>query len=197
MYSTQQGVFIRNTFSNYVSCKRTTYRMVEKFRTTASKLNKTQSLHRLTVRSGVSKSSARSTTKLLKLWPYTVIPRLTSSWLTSFAPRPEPDPDSLRTESRRFQSLLRGLAGLTEAGIEVLKDSALNEQPTATTRQGIMRTLPMRRFWGRRCLCLAKLQCLISSSHLQALVHRHLHCWTLDTMIQMTRLQFKDEMPSP
>jgi hypothetical protein len=51
----------------------------------------------------------------------------------------------------------------------------------------------MRRFCRRRRrdLCLVRLQCLISSSHLQGLLHHHLYCWTMEIMIQMTCLQFK------
>ena len=52
----------------------------------------------------------------------------------------------------------------------------------------------MRRCWRRRrCLCLARLQCLISSSHLQGLVHCHLNCWTVETNIQMTLQQFTNK----
>ena len=43
---------------------------------------------------------------------------------------------------------------------------------------------------GGRILSLARLQCLISSSHLKGLMHCHLYCWTLDLMIQMTGVQF-------
>ena len=46
--------------------------------------------------------------------------------------------------------------------------------------------LAVRRFWRSRGLCLARLQCLIYSSHLQRFVHRHLHYSTLEMMIQMT-----------
>jgi len=38
---------------------------------------------------------------------------------------------------------------------------------------------------------LARLQCLISSSRLQELVHRHLYCRTVDVMVQMTSLHYK------
>jgi hypothetical protein len=45
----------------------------------------------------------------------------------------------------------------------------------------------MRRFWSRRSvLYLTKLQSLISSCHIQRLLHCHLYCWTLKMMIQMT-----------
>lgn len=37
----------------------------------------------------------------------------------------------------------------------------------------------IRTFWMRGSLCLTRLQCLISSSHLQVLACHHLHCWTL------------------
>jgi hypothetical protein len=48
-----------------------------------------------------------------------------------------------------------------------------------------------RRFCRRNGLCLAKLQRSISSSHLQALAHRHLHCWKLDMMIHINHRQSK------
>jgi hypothetical protein len=37
----------------------------------------------------------------------------------------------------------------------------------------------------------ARLQCLISSSRLQKLLHRHLYCRTLEVMVQMTSLHYK------
>jgi len=49
--------------------------------------------------------------------------------------------------------------------------------------------LLVRRFW-RRSLCLVRLQCLISSSHLHGLLHRHVYCSTLELMIQMTLRHF-------
>lgn len=45
-------------------------------------------------------------------------------------------------------------------------------------------------------LCLARLRCLISLSRIQGPVHRHLFCWTLDMMIQMTRLQLRGRASS-
>jgi len=51
---------------------------------------------------------------------------------------------------------------------------------------------PIRRLWSSgRGRCLARFQCLIHSSHLQGLVHRHLYCWTLEKVTQTTCLQFK------
>ena len=50
--------------------------------------------------------------------------------------------------------------------------------------------LSVRRFWKRRGLGLARLQCFISSS-LPSLVYRHLCCLTLEVMKQMIRLQIK------
>jgi len=115
VFSVEQRVFICNTFLKYASwqichrkfckkypdskvpCKRTVYRIVEKFRETGSVLDKKKvrrrfvlteekldeigaqietcpgkSLHRLAVKSGVSKSSAHRATKLLNLRPYKV-----------------------------------------------------------------------------------------------------------------------------
>ena len=115
MFSVEQRVFICNTFLKHASwkichrkfckkypdskvpCKRTVYRIVEKFRKTGSVLDKKKirrrfvlteekldeigaqmetcpgkSLHRLAVKSGVSKSSAHRATKLLNLRPYKV-----------------------------------------------------------------------------------------------------------------------------
>ena len=43
----------------------------------------------------------------------------------------------------------------------------------------------------RLSFCLAKLQCLISSSHFQILAFRYLHCWTLKMITYMIRPQFK------
>jgi len=40
-------------------------------------------------------------------------------------------------------------------------------------------------------LCLARIQCSISSSLLHGLVHRHLYCWTLAIILMMTCLQLK------
>jgi hypothetical protein len=81
---------------------------------------------------------------------------------------------------------------LIEAHVKVLEDVDSNEQRAAPTRQGTSRRLlAMRRLCKtRRCLCLAQIQCLISSSHLQGLGYRHLYCWTLEMMIQMTQIQF-------
>jgi hypothetical protein len=39
--------------------------------------------------------------------------------------------------------------------------------------------------------CLARLPSLISWSHLQCLVHRHMYCWTLGMTVQMAGPQFK------
>lgn len=115
VFSVEQRVFICNTFLKYASwqichrkfckkypdskvpCKRTVYRIVEKFRKTGSVLDKKKvrkrfvlteeklheigaqietcpgkSLHRLAVKSGVSKSSVHRATKLLTLRPYKV-----------------------------------------------------------------------------------------------------------------------------
>ena len=52
--------------------------------------------------------------------------------------------------------------------------------------------LAMRKFWRRRRgFYLTREQCLVSSSHLQGLLHHQLYCWTLEMMILMTHLQFK------
>jgi hypothetical protein len=50
---------------------------------------------------------------------------------------------------------------------------------------------------GEEEVCIARLQCLIFSSHLQGLVHCHLYCWTPDIMVQMTSLQFKRKWVPP
>jgi hypothetical protein len=52
--------------------------------------------------------------------------------------------------------------------------------------------LAVRRFRRiRRYPFFARFQCWSCASHLQGSLHRHLYCWTLEVMIQMTRLQFK------
>ena len=59
---------------------------------------------------------------------------------------------------------------------------------TGSERTATARQLAIGRFW--RSLCLARSQCLISSSYLHGLLHRHLYCLTLQ-MTPMTCLQFK------
>jgi hypothetical protein len=49
-----------------------------------------------------------------------------------------------------------------------------------------------RRLWRTsRGLCIARLQCLLSSGHIQRLVHCHLYCWAMHMSIHMTCLKFK------
>jgi hypothetical protein len=83
--------------------------------------------------------------------------------------------------------LTEGL-GPTEAGIKVFEDAGWKERRATSTGQGIVR---MRAGWGdlkKRSLS-ARLQGLIYFCHPQGLVHRHLYCWTVDKMFQMTHLQ--------
>ena len=87
--------------------------------------------------------------------------------------------------------LTEGL-GLTEDDIKVFEDVGWKEWRAASTGQGIVR---MRAGWlggdlkEKKRSLLARLQCLICSCHPQGLVHRHLYCWTVDMMFQMTHLQ--------
>jgi hypothetical protein len=50
-----------------------------------------------------------------------------------------------------------------------------NEQRIATTGQGIMAVLAWYEVDSERGLCLARLQCFISSGHYQGLVHCHVY----------------------
>ena len=75
------------------------------------------------------------------------------------------DPDPKREEKTVTVSMLTGGLEITESG---------NER-AATTRQGIMRLLTVRRI-GRIGLSLASCQCFIFSGHFQGLVRCHLHC---------------------
>jgi hypothetical protein len=95
--------------------------------------------------------------------------------------------------------LTEGL-GLTEAGVKVFEDVGWKERRAASTGQGIVR---MRAGWlggdlkeNKRSLS-AILQCLIRSCHPQGLVHRHLHCWTVDMMFQMAHLQLEKKCLLP
>ena len=56
----------------------------------------------------------------------------------------------------------------------------------------LWRCLLISRFWriGRGC-CLARLQCLVSSSHLQGLVRHHFYCWAFKMMILMKYVLLK------
>jgi hypothetical protein len=84
----------------------------------------------------------------------------------------------------RFQSSLEGQGSLKLASrcLGTLIGTSSEQQRLDRELSGCL--LDMRRSWRtRRRLCLARVQRLISSSHLQGLVHRHLHCWTLEMMI--------------
>ena len=99
----------------------------------------------------------------------------------------EPEPQE-RTVT--VLKLTEGL-GLTEVAIKVFEGVGWKERSVASTGQGIVR---IRAGWlggdlkEKRSLS-ARLQCLICSCHPQGLVHRHLYCWTVDMMFQMTHLQ--------
>ena len=82
--------------------------------------------------------------------------------------------------------LTEGL-GLIEAGIRVW-GHRLNEHWAPTTRRVTVRMLAcllaVKKFWRRRrVFCPATLHCLISLSHTQGFIHRHLYYWTLEMMI--------------
>jgi len=52
-----------------------------------------------------------------------------------------------------------------------------------------------RRFWRKiRCFCLNKLQCFISSRHLEELMQHHLYYCTWEMMIQIICLEFKRKL---
>jgi hypothetical protein len=74
----------------------------------------------------------------------------------------------------------------------VFEDTDWNEQRAAAIGRGIM-MLACREeiLTEKKSSWSARLQCLISSSHLQELVHRHLYYSTVELMVQMTSLQFK------
>lgn len=99
--------------------------------------------------------------------------RLKKMWAPSLAL-------SLRRGPCQLHIWLRGLDWLCEAGIKVFEHTDWNKQAAAAataTGQGIVgHLLIMGRFWRRQGLCLTTLHCLISSSHLQELMHRHLYC---------------------
>jgi hypothetical protein len=83
--------------------------------------------------------------------------------------------------------------GLTEAGIKVFEDSDWNEQRAARTGQGIRMMIACcgeilkekKMFLSRRTSVFDSLK---SSS---GTPHRHLNCWTMEMIIQMTCLQLK------
>jgi hypothetical protein len=83
--------------------------------------------------------------------------------------------------------------GLTGFGIKVFEDINSKQQQAATDTQGTMKMLACcdEVLKENKRSCVTRLQCLISSSHLQGLVHHHLDCWTMVMMILMTRVQFK------
>lgn len=58
--------------------------------------------------------------------------------------------------------------GVIDVDIRMFEDTDTNETQEATTKYGIIGCLlAVRRFcWRRRGLCLARLQCFISSGHL-------------------------------
>lgn len=66
--------------------------------------------------------------------------------------------------------------GLTEASIKVFEATDVNKQQQLDKELHEC-LLTKRRFCRRRRgLCLARLQCLVSSSHLQGLIYCHLYC---------------------
>lgn len=126
----------------------------------------------------------------LKLRLYSVVPRFTSSLLVCPSGRCWTQRESKQGTAKVSEFNVG--PWLNEAGIKAFKQNVSNEQRAITTSQESLRMLPMRRFWReRRVFLLATHQCLISSRYRQVLAHRHLYCWRLDTIIQMTCLQFK------
>ena len=76
--------------------------------------------------------------------------------------------------------------GLTEDGIKVSEGTGLEQALSSSKQTRIYEEILKE----RRGLCLTRVHCLIASSHLQGLLHRHLYCWTMEMMIQTTSLQF-------
>jgi hypothetical protein len=91
---------------------------------------------------------------------------------------PEPGP---KERTVTVLKLAEGL-GLTESGIKVFEDSSLKEQRTATRQEitGMFACYEEMLKEKKRGFCFARLQCFISSSHLQERVRHHLYCWTLE-----------------
>jgi len=79
------------------------------------------------------------------------------------------------------------------ASVKVFEDTDWNEQRAAATGRGIMRMLACYEeiLKEKKKSSSARLKCLISSSRLQELVHRHLYWRTVEVMVQMTNLHFK------
>ena len=78
--------------------------------------------------------------------------------------------------------------GLTGAGIKVFGDIDWNKKGAAATGQGIVRVLVcyVKILEEKKWSLSARLQCLVSASHLQGLGHHHCcccYCWTVDLMI--------------
>ena len=70
--------------------------------------------------------------------------------------------------------------GLTRADIKVLGDTDLNKTgAAAATGQGVMKMFVccVKILEEKKWSFSARLQCLISASHLQGLVHHHFYCW--------------------
>jgi hypothetical protein len=86
--------------------------------------------------------------------------------------------------------LAKGL-GLTEDLIRVSEHGDGNEERAATTEREMVRVLACCEEVMERKKCLDRIRCLISSSLLQAIVHRHLYCWAVEMVIHLTGLQCK------
>lgn len=125
----------------------------------------------------------------LKLRLYTVVPRFTSSLLVCPAGRcwTQREPKQGTAKASEFNEG----PWLNEAGIKAFKQKVSNEQRAATTSQESPRASYEEILKKIISFFLATHQCLISSSLRQVLAHRHLYCWILDMIIQITCLQFK------
>lgn len=90
-----------------------------------------------------------------------------------------------------FWSWIRGMDPTKRH--QVIWDINLNGQWTATARKEIIRMLSCSEeiLKEKKGSCLARLPCIISSSHLQGLVHHHMYWWTVEMMKKMTHPQFK------
>jgi hypothetical protein len=85
--------------------------------------------------------------------------------------------------------------GLTEADMKMCEDIDWNEQRAATSGQGIMRIFVCCEgiLKEKKRSLSRQISMLDFSTHLLGLLHRHLYFWTLEMLIQLTRLQLKRE----
>jgi hypothetical protein len=88
--------------------------------------------------------------------------------------------------------LTEGLGGLKLTSRCLKTLTGMDSEQQQLDRELWERFLNVRRFWNRKMgYYLTRQHFLISSSYLQGLMHRHLHCWMLVMMrFNVTHLQF-------